>query len=814
MGLSKFTRQIFLNTTLSSLALLTASYVIAAPALEEVLVTAQKRSESAQDIPIAVTGVSADMLDKLGFRNANDVSAQVPNMQVSGPYGDVQPIFSIRGVSMSDYSSNQASPIGVYVDEAYLGPVYSHGANFFDIERLEVLRGPQGTLYGKNTTGGAINIITRTPGFSGEGSTYIKGGIGSYNATSLEAGTEAVLIDDVLAARISGSLKRDEGYAEVVGQDTNAAQTDFQGLRLSLNWIINDKLDALLKLTKSGNDSLSTPVRHEARTDLRGTGLEGNSNGFIDYIGYSSGTRNLDFHETEANRIGALITNTELAVLTMNYNAENYTITSVSSYMDADYYQMADTDGSPNGLLEITWSSDSVSFSQDLRFTSNFDGMFNIIAGVYYGSEDLYMQNIYDIFDQIPDVRVGIAEPDAIPIFPYLIDFGMIDQRLETKKTTAAIYTQMRFDFTANFGMDFGLRYTEDDSALSYLNISRLGNDGSPRGSYVPGNTTGTDNAWITLPLTTFDLQNLLTNPTALTNYLQAGYTHGPYTLDSAPRLDAPEQEFTGKLGLDYRFNDDLMVYGSVSRGYRAGSYNGGVYYQPRPIETAYASPEFIDAYEVGFKADMAEGSVRLNGAAFLYDYTNQQFINVVGISNFLENAGGSQILGAELELWARVTERLTLQAAVGVLETEYTELSLANTQTIADQEDRVDLSGNELISAPKLNVSFSADYDLLITEYGYLSVNANANFQDDQWFSAYNDQFGYENIRQEAYWLYNGRLSWYSNDGSYSVSVWGKNLLDEEYDSYAINLQAGFGFDYYLPGQPRTYGAEVQFKF
>ena len=109
-----------------------------------------------------------------------------------------------------------------------------------------------------------------------------------------------------------------------------------------------------LKLTKSGNDSLSTPVRHEARTDLRGTGLEGNSNGFIDYIGYSSGTRNLDFHETEANRIGALITNTELAVLTMNYNADNYTITSVSSYMDADYYQMADTDGSPNGLLEIT----------------------------------------------------------------------------------------------------------------------------------------------------------------------------------------------------------------------------------------------------------------------------------------------------------------------------------------------------------------------------------------------------------------------------------------------------------------------------
>jgi len=809
-----FYTRLLISTGISSIALLAASQTVAAPALEEVLVTAQKRSESAQDIPIAVTGVTADMLDKLGFENANDVSAQVPNMQVSGPYGDVQPIFSIRGVSMSDYSSNQASPIGVYVDEAYLAPVYSHGASFFDIERLEVLRGPQGTLYGKNTTGGAINIITRTPGFGGEANSFIKAGAGSYGATSIEGGTERELIPDVLAARIAGSMKRDDGYVNVVGQDTNAAQTDFKGLRLGINWLISDKIDAVLKITQSKNDALSTPPRNEARTDLRGSGLEGDSNGFIDYIGYSRGSRNLDFHETESNAIGALVTTSDLAVLTMNYSSDSYTITSVSSYLDADYYQMADTDGSPNGLLEIKWSSDSLSFSQDLRFTSNFDGMFNIIAGVYYGSEDLYMQNIYDIFDQAPDLRVGYAKPDTIPIFPYLIDFGMIDQRLETEKTSAAAYTQMRFDFSANFGMDIGLRYTRDESKLSYLNISRLANDGTPQGSYVPGNTTGVDNAWITLPITVFDIQNLLANPGDLATYQNTGYTHGAYTLDSAPELNAPEKEFTGKIGLDYRVNDDFMVYGSASRGYRAGSYNGGVYYQPRPLETAYASPEYIDAYEVGFKADMAEGSVRLNAAAFLYDYTNQQFINVVGISNFLENAGGSQIMGLEAELWARITERLTVQSAIGLLDTEYTELTLANTETIADQEDRVDLSGNELISAPKLNFSVSIDYDLLITEFGYLSVNGNANFQDDQWYSAYNDQYGYDNIRQDAYWLYNGRLSWYANDGSYSVSVWGKNLLEEEYDSYAINLQAGFGFDQYLAGQPRTYGMEVQVKF
>ena len=139
----------------------------AAPMLEEVLVTAQKRSQSTQDIPVAVTGLTGTQLDKYGFENASDISAQVPNMQVSGPYGDIQPIFAIRGVSMSDYSSNQASPIGVYVAETYLAPVYSHGANFFDIERLEVLRGPQGTLYGKNTTGGASLAIKPSANWPG-----------------------------------------------------------------------------------------------------------------------------------------------------------------------------------------------------------------------------------------------------------------------------------------------------------------------------------------------------------------------------------------------------------------------------------------------------------------------------------------------------------------------------------------------------------------------------------------------------------------------------------------------------------------------
>ncbi len=161
-------------------ALISLSAQQVAAQLEEVVVTAQKRSESMQDIPVAVSAIGGTDIEALGWENAADVAAQVPNMQMSAPYGDVQPLFAIRGVSMVDYTPSQSSPIGVYVDEAYIGAPFLQGMAMFDMERIEVLRGPQGTLYGKNTTGGAINLITRTPDVDTETNGWISAGVGSH----------------------------------------------------------------------------------------------------------------------------------------------------------------------------------------------------------------------------------------------------------------------------------------------------------------------------------------------------------------------------------------------------------------------------------------------------------------------------------------------------------------------------------------------------------------------------------------------------------------------------------------------------------
>lgn len=811
--------------------------VHAAPMLEEVLVTAQKKSESTQDTPIAITGMSENTLEKFGFSSANDISAQVPNMQVSGPYGDVQPIFSIRGVSMSDYSSNQASPIGVYNDEAYMGAVYTHGMSFFDVARLEVLRGPQGTLYGKNTTGGAINIITKTPEIN-EGFHYnIKQGIGNYNSHKGDYGVEGTLIEDVLAARLAYSYSRRDGYYENRFGGNDLSQQDFQGARLVLNANVSDNINMVFKYTKARNDGLASPSRNEPRGDLSknpalvtaletaGVGVNDRpNNGYIDIVGYSRPAEGLDYYEVDDNFTGPLVVNLDQLVHKIEYLNDSYTLTSITSYTDNDYAQAQNVDGSPEEHLEINWSVATQAFSQDLRLSTTLGDDVDLIAGAYYAWEDQQLHNIYSLYGTPPDLRTAVTFPAVTGYYPYLLDFGALDQKMDTEKESFAVYSQLRWNITAQLGMDFGLRYTEDSVDLRYLNISRVGYDGSPRGTYVPGNTTGVDNIFIPLNVAGQSplepgllIQQLLSGDLTLDDILltaRTGYTHGPYTTESATPMSSKEKEWTGKLGIDYRFNDSLMVYASYSKGFRSGNFNSGVYYEERDFENAYASPEFLDAYELGFKADFWDRRGRVNSAFFYYDYTDQQFINVVGVSNFLENAGGSKIIGFESEMFFALTEKLTAQIGVGILETEYTELELSNVQTVNDDDDVVDLSGNELISAPKISANVSIDWELLSNSYGYLSLNVNGNYQDDQWYSAYNDKIGYDKIKQDAYAIYNARVTWFSHNEDYSVALWGKNITETKYDSYAINLQAGFGFDYYQQGAPATYGLEFTYRY
>lgn len=792
---------LILNTQLTPMA----AAVEAFKGLEEVVVTAQRRSQSTQDIPAAITGITANDIESMGFENANDITAQIPNMNVSNPYGDTQPIFSIRGISMSDYNPNQSSPIGIYADEAYLGAIYTHGLNFFDVERIEALRGPQGTLYGKNTTGGAINIISNTPQINAENSGYINVGIGDYSARSTNGAAETTLIEDKLAARLAFTYKQDDGYVSNKTTGKDVGTTDYMATRLTLNADINQQLNAVFKYTNGKNDSKINPPRNEGIYDIGGDTL-------VDLSGYGRSSA-LGFYDTESNREGKLEVNLDQATLRLTYEADTFSVISVSSWYDSDYFMGQDVDGSPLTLLETDWSAKTEAVGQDLRFVSDFAGSINFVAGLYYGKEDVDMQNIYTLYEDDLVVKLNNPDPVEQDYGALLNQFGIADQRMSTTKETLAAYTQIRIEATDKIGVDIGIRYTEDENSLDYLNISRLGYDGTPTGSWTPGNITTNPDADPSNPFANVDSPLVPPGP----GFFGPGfYLNGPYSLDSVKPVAVIEREWTGKIGVDYAINDQTMVYASYNRGFRSGSFNSGAYYVERPLSSAYASPEFVDAFELGAKLDFLEGRGRMNAALFSYDYQDQQFINVVGVSNFLENAD-SDILGAEIELWLQPIDNLTIQSSLGWLDTEYTKLELADTTTsssIAELQDTVDLKGNSLISAPEINFNIAADYDYDINDNTLLRTHVDAVYLDEQWFSAYNNELNYGGIKQDAYWIYNARVSLLLDDERYMIAAWVKNLTDEEYDTYGINLQSSFGYDYLFPGAPRRYGVEFSYRF
>ncbi|NIB41610.1 TonB-dependent receptor [Pseudomaricurvus alkylphenolicus] len=733
-------------------------------ALEEVVVTAQKRAESVQDIPVAISAFTAESLENRKMETANDIAAGVPNLQVSSPYGETQPIFSIRGQSMSDYNTNQASPVGVYVDEAYIGTNYLQGMALFDLERVEVLRGPQGTLYGKNTTGGAINFITRAPSLEGT-SGKVTLTVGDYGREHIDAAAETVLVEDTLGIRAAYTYTKTDGHHDnhFPGGDDLTSIDTWAG-RISLRYS-GEQVDAVLRYAAGESDGMTTAVINEGRVPT--------GDGFSDAVGSLIGQfpreDGWDQWEGSHNKSEPYSTDFQSTTLTVNWDLQDYTLTSITSYLEGTGLNRADTDGAGWQLLQIDWGADVTQFAQDLRIASQFDGPFNFIAGVYYATDTMDIKNVFEMFHATGDLGIPF---DLMNNFitnptPNAATTGFTSiQTYTQERDSIAVYLHTTYDLTDQLSLTAGLRYTEDEGNGKDLHTQLADYDRNP-------------------------VLDLIT----------------PATFD-ADAASYDDSEFTGKLSLDYQYTEDTLLYASYSRGYRSSAFNGGAQFAPN--EVGVAAPEFVDAYELGFKTLVRDGTVQINGAAFYYDYTDQQFVNVIGVQQFLQNGEDSFIQGLELEVIARLTHNLTLNLGLGYLDTEFESLTLSDTLN----GGTIDLSGNELFNAPELNLNLAIDYILADNDYGVFRISADTAYTAEQWFSAYNDDLNYDEIKGEAGWMSNAKVSWDSADDRMTVALWIKNIGDNDDPTYAINLQGGFGYDYYTVGLPRRMGLDLSYRF
>jgi iron complex outermembrane recepter protein len=729
--------------------------------LEDIVVTAQRRAESAQSTPIAITAIGGDTLASKGVFEAADLTQAVPNLQIAAPFGKAQPNFALRGISIAnEYNANTASPIGVYIDDAYMSSRNSHGIQLYDLERVEVLRGPQGTLYGRNTTAGAINFITRRPELDKNGG-YAEVGYGNQDRKSAQAAVNLVVDPGKLAIRGAFDYVNSDGYVRNLFPGQPDAQSeDSIGGRVSVLWKPDETFTAFLK----GYYGRSNPFAGAVH------GIGTGAGGVNPLTGYTR--QNLDFYEIESFHIGRYKIESKGVLLTLSKELNDaLSISTLTSYDKA--MRRIDQEGthSPFDLLDVFYRDDSEQFNQEIRLNYDRDGVKAILGG-YYGWDRVDVFNTFTFFQFLKPV-VPFNFPNS--------GFG-VDSKFSQTRRSKAIFGQVDYDLTDQLSATIGLRYTWDTLRYYRGNANILDYDGNP-----VLNTVGN-------PADSFDPVNA------------PGV--GPYNPNSFLTRARDDKALSGRVGINYQFTPSVLAYASYSRGYRGGAVNGGGYLGNQLV--SLVEPEKVDAYEAGVKSELLGRRLRLNLAGFYYSYKNQQLQEVIGAVAVLRNAPKSTLYGVEVEATAALADRLTANASVGLLKTEYDGLTLSG----------VSLDGNRLPFAP--NFTFNGSFDWTVADFGTgkVSFSPNVSYTSQQWFSPFNgdpssttDTITNRRQQQKGYWLVGGNLGVTMESGLYATA-WVKNLFNQDYYVYGLDLRASFGYDYLALGAPRSYGATVGFRF
>jgi iron complex outermembrane recepter protein len=695
----------------------------------EIIVTATKRSESLQAVPISVSVVGGDTLSKARITNVDSLTTRVANLQINSTVGDNVPIFSLRGVSMFDYSLNQSSPVATYYDEVYKGNFALLGVAMYDLDRVEVLRGPQGTLYGKNTTGGAVNLISREAKL-GETSGYLNVGYGNYSRSDVNSAINVPLADTA-ALRVAGTFSRAKGWFEnVVPGEDNLASVRQYALRATVNAEPSEKI----RFKFTGSTSFQNPTNYGVFAQPEAQNRPGLS------------TRQIASAVSDRRRARtfAVAMRADVDV------SDALTLTSISSWDKGTLSFIEDTDGQAAALFEIPYEARARQLAQDLRLAGSWDKL-DLIVGLYYHQEKVFNATSLNFSNDLDFNGDGTVNSQDCADSGF--EACQFRNRFDQSKSSYAAYVDAKFELNQNLALRGGLRFTHDKGSQSGFTSDIFGVDDVFIANLIP-------------------LSNL------------------SYSTDN----------ISGKVGVDYKFEGGNLTYLSVSRGYRAPSFNAQAFFQP--AELSVSKPETVTSYEAGFKSQFWDRKITLNLAGFYYDYRNMQVINSDPgtAAQTLQNIDKSNIYGAEAELRVRLSNRFALNAGLG----------LVSAKVGRGVVSGVDLSGNKLLTAPSLTFNTAFDITIAQGRFGALTIHPEMAYQSSQYFEIFN----VARLQQNGYAVFGGHLDWESANGSFNASAWARNLGNKSYFTTRGDLLSGFGFDYNHLGDPRTYGVTFGVTF
>jgi iron complex outermembrane receptor protein len=750
---------------LAALSGLPGPVVAQQSALEEVTVTATRRTERLQEVASSANVFSAEDLQALRVLQPLDLAEQTPGLLAKyGPNGLATVGFYVRGVGINDFTGTVDPSVGVYVDEVFQPTPDMLNFAVHDIARVEVLRGPQGTLYGRNSTGGAINFITARPTEEFEG--FARAGYGSYD-TFTAAGALSGPLSETLRGRLSVSAinaSSSDGYAHNRFTDNELGKIESLAVRGQVEWLPSE--DFSLRLTYNYGDSESELplLQHVGTRDpgnpaalcapvIAGRVDEG---ACVDLLGYFDDDG--DIYTGDAGVDPELFLRSDDVTLTMNWNLGSATLTSISGYADFSKRQSQDIDASPNVAADNFTFNDVENFSQEIRLTSDDSFRYPWIVGANYGKTDI------DWFQTIDLTALAIPTSNGA----------------EQSTEAWALFGQLTIPLSDSFDLIGGLRFTNETRDWTgatfvgtFANLNEALASGAFRLSQLP---------------------------------LPPGDPGEGGPLDFPTSIDEEKVDFSAVLR--YRPSEDAMYYLSVSEAFRSGGYSSAVIFSQEALEP-YDS-ETLRSYEVGMKLSLAENRVRFNTSAFFYDFEDFQatFVRATEASARLQNAGDVEIYGLEASLDWMPVERLTLGAGISLMESEIVETDVVLPPL--DGGPDATIEGNEIPNAPSVSFNGRIRYQWPVGGALAAAIQTDFNYVDEHFLEPNNREY----LAEDGYFTANARVSLLSQDERWSVSAWVKNIGDEEYRTAAQDLALSLGFSEIVVGVPTTWGVEFEYRF
>ena len=727
--------------------------------IEEIIVTARKKEESIQDTPLAVTAITGELREG-SVRRLEDIQAFAPNLFINRTPGIASgAAITIRGVASLESDKSFEPSIGVVMDGMFLGTSSGVLLDNFDIERIEVLRGPQGTLFGKNTTGGILNVI-RSPVSLNEMGADISLTGGSFGRQDIKAVAQIPLIEDTLGLKLFGASIQHDGHVRNTTLNTDVGGDDKTNYGFTVLWEPNDDFD--LK------------VHHEIMEDNSEQGAYTNRNVVgelactITQIGFDPANgcekdANDGPDTTESDGSNFSNNDYETTIVTANFNTEAFLYTYIYSLRDMDEQNMQDFDGAPAHLLRMNFFNDWEQTSHEFRVTSQFSDTVQFIAGFYDWEADFEQRwDVYDLFYQLS--RLGVPPWGAgrqgvegySDVFPWEEDVAGNNGQSQLTTSTAVFFSADWF-VSDNWTLTAGFRWTEEEKDF-------VGGASAPgyyplRGEPWPG-------------------------------------IFNPY------EAKAKWTETTPKLGLRYQPSDDAMFYASYSEGFKSGGFFAR---QANYLIDPSYEPEYVKNYEFGWKTTLQDGRMIFNGAIFRSDYDDKQEsilipVDLSNVATVVRNASSLEMTGLELEVMYQVTQAWNVMATYGYLDSEYADY-------LADLTgDNIVTDNSALVprNTPKNTFGLTTSYTAKVGN-GDLKARISYRHRSDMETNSSNNPLGTLDSISNV----NATVS-YTID-NYGVSLWGRNITDQREERWAtIGGLTSRGWW----NEPATYGVTVSASF